>query len=681
MRSTRSGRARAGFSRALPGRVTIGAAATAAVALALAGTSLAQAATPAPSPVPQGVVGSALPGAKPFENTPGSTPEAVTFVLKERNAAQLEALVEGGTKRFVSVGQFKAEYGQSDATVKALTNYLKSYGISTTVYANNIDVSATGTADEFNRALSVTQKQYHVPAVKGSAGRPGHPAQTIHAPAAAPKLPGSVAASVAVVLGLSNYAPYESNSQNSSAIEGKTAPADTATYSGDCTALTGLSSACNTPLDFASRYGLSPLEKKSDGAGQTIGIVTLAALDPGAPQYYWSNIVGLPNTNRSVTVKNIDGGPGAPSDADGTGETDIDVEQSGGVAPGANIDVYQAPNTDAGFADAFFQAASDDTAGSVSTSWGESETIIAAAAAAGQEPSNYEAAFDEAFLELAIQGQSTFDASADEGAYTAIADAGTTNPSVDVSAASPYVTAAGGTTLPFSHTFGASLGLSLPVTVSAERAWGWDYLFGVTAAEHNIPLAEAAESDVSGDGGGFSVDQATPSYQKGVSGTQSYSAVQYFTPTDYQEIAPGFTAPTDWSFNPTPKVTHGTATGRAIPDLSTDADPETGYLLYEPSATQANKAPLQGGWGGTSFVAPQLAGASAVIDSVNGGRAGLWNAAMYKSASSRSSAFTPLNTPGTSNDNLLYTGTPGTVFNPATGLGTPNLTKLAAALR
>ena len=54
------------------------------------------------------------------------------------------------------------------------------------------------------------------------------------------------------------------------------------------------------------------------------------ALDPGAPQYFWKHEMGLPAGSRTVTVENIDGGPGAPSDASGTGETDLDVEQSGG---------------------------------------------------------------------------------------------------------------------------------------------------------------------------------------------------------------------------------------------------------------------------------------------------------------------------------------------------------------
>ena len=121
----------------------------------------------------------------------------------------------------------------------------------------------------------------------------------------------------------------------------------------------------------------------------------------------------------------------------GSGESDLDVEQSGGVAPDANVVVYQAPNTDPGFADAFFTAASQNLAGSVSASWGESETYLSAAVASGAETSAYMAAFDEAFLEMAVQGQSTFASAGDEGAYDAFDDLGTTNLSVDTPARQP----------------------------------------------------------------------------------------------------------------------------------------------------------------------------------------------------------------------------------------------------
>ena len=81
--------------------------------------------------------------------------------------------------------------------------------------------------------------------------------------------------------------------------------------------------------------------------------------------------------------------------------------------------MYQAPNTDPGFADAFFTAASQNVAGSVSSSWGESETYLASAIAEGTETSAYIAAFDEAFLEFAAQGQAGFVSAGDSAAYDA----------------------------------------------------------------------------------------------------------------------------------------------------------------------------------------------------------------------------------------------------------------------
>jgi subtilase family serine protease len=454
------------------------------------------------------------------------------------------------------------------------------------------------------------------------------------------------------------------------------APSAAAVDASDCEALSGLPSACNLPTDFASHYGLSSLGGAS-GAGQTIAIVTLAALDPGAPQWFWSNVEGLPASGRSVTVQDIDGGPGAPSDASGSGETDLDVEQSGGLAPGANVDVYQAPNTDNGFADAFFTAASQNVADSVSASWGESETYLAAAVASGAETPAYEAAFDEAFLELAAQGQSTFLSAGDSGAYDASGDLGTTNLSVDSSGDSPYVTSAGGITLPWSGSFTLPGGTGTgSATVTSERAWGWDYLWPAFASINGQTLDQAAEANVAGGGGGFSTIEPTPSYQQGVSGASTYQGVQWLTPIDAQLVG-GIVEPTAWDFDPTPVLVRGRGTGRSEPDLSTDADPFTGYLLYEPSFAGVDQPTLQGGWGGTSFVAPQLNGSTAVIDSYVGHRVGLWNPSVYAFAQSGRSPFTPLQTVGTSNDNDFYTGQPGALYNQATGLGTPNLGRLA----
>ena len=626
--------------------------------------------------VPAGISAAALRGATVFGATPPDTPESVSFILKARDLSQLKANVEQGVHDYLSVSQFAQTYGQSPTTIYLLEVYLSWFGIGTQSYADDLDVTASGTAGQFDQALEVQQLEYHVPGRPGIDGSEGIPSQTVHGTAASPQLPTLIAKHVLTVLGLTNYSPSTSQAVHAD----RTVTGNKAVSANRCVKLSGLPDACNLPSNFDADYGLTPLiEDGATGAGQTIGIVTEAALDPGAPQYFWKRILKLPSNGRTVTVDNVDGGPGAPSDFGGTDETDLDVEQSGGVAPGANVIVYQAPNTPSGFADAFFDAASQNIAGSVSTSWGVSETALQLGAALYLEPSTYAAAFDEAFLEMAEQGQSGFAAAGDSGAYSASRDLGTTDLSVTNPGDSAFITSAGGTTLPWTATLTGTAG---PVTISvpAQRAWGWDYLWPAVATLNGEPLATVAEANVIGGGGGFSADEPIPSYQRGVSGTNSYKAVKYLTPTNDADIG-GITLPMAWNFDANPSVTDGRGSGRAVPDLSTDADPLTGYLLYDPSAASVGAPALQGGWGGTSFVAPQLNGSTAVIESYLGHRVGFWNPSMYAFSTSAHSPFTPLQQSGTGNDNLFYTGTPGALYNEASGLGIPNLSQLADDFR
>ncbi len=403
--------------------------------------------------------------------------------------------------------------------------------------------------------------------------------------------------------------------------------------SNSCLALAGLPDGCNVPSDFASNYGLDKLyDKGADGSGQTLAIVTLAALDPTAPDYYWKNIAHVPATGRTLTVDNVDGGPGAPSDAAGSGESDLDVEQSGALAPGANVIVYQAPNTDAGFADAFYDAASQNVASTVSASWLESETYLQSGIASGAETPGYQAAFDEAFLEMAAQGQSGFIASGDQGAYTATVDLGTTNLSVATSADSPYITAAGGTTLPWSGHAGrrgrhhgqrardepAHLGLGLPVAAAGDdrgrvarglggvehRRRRWRLLHDRAAAlvpvrrarHRRVPRGTVPDADRLHHGQGH----RRP-------GRADRVELQPDAEGDLRLQRRAGRCPT---CPPTPTRTPATCcTSRP----------------RRPSARRRCRA----AWGGTSFVAPQLNGSTAVIDSYLGHRVGLWNPSIY----------------------------------------------------
>jgi len=620
-------------------------------------------------PVAQGIGAAALPSTA-FGDTPANTPENVSFILRANNLGGLQALVGAGMPSgFLSVNDFARSYGQSSGNIYALEHYLAGFGIQSQAMADGLDVQTSGTAGEYDAALSVHQHQYRYPGRPAYDGRPGQSGYMVHGTKDNPLLPRSLARFVLAIFGLSSYPTMQSESLRVPS----TAP-KTALQEGDL-----------TPQDFAQRYNLAPLYKHANGAGRTIGIVTLAALDPTGqvPGYFWSSILGINTKPNRIQIVNVDGGPGAVSDAAGSGETTLDVEQSGALAPWANLRVYQAPNTDPGFADAFFQAASDNVADSVSASWGESETVIRTLIHNGLEDPNYVQAFDEAFLELAAQGQSAFSSSGDAGAYDDSDEFGTTALSVDNPQASPWITSAGGTTLPGEIDLG--LGSDDPV-IASERTWGWDWLWPYWSVFGFPGEEDLAKAAAAGGGGGFSTYESTPSYQWGVPGTHDFSAVEYLTPTDYQSVldesAYGlgdltlpFPLPTDWSFDATPSVTHGWGNGRATPDVSTDADPFTGYEEWFTFGDQP--ATLETGWGGTSFVAPQLNGSTALIDSALGRRVGFWNPAIYKFAMQKHSPFMPLNDSSTNNDNLYYTGTAGHVFNVGSGLGTPDLAQLA----
>jgi hypothetical protein len=112
--------------------------------------------------------------------------------------------------------------------------------------------------------------------------------------------------------------------------------------------------------------------------------------------------------------------------------------------------------------------------------------------------------------------------------------------------------------------------------------------------------------------------------------------------------------------------------GRIVPDMSLSADPHNGVTAYF------------GGWGvfgGTSAVAPTIAGFLADTDQGCNASVGMVTPALYTAASSGAN-FTPV----TSGDND-FTGTNGgdyaaaSGFNPATGLGTPQEQNLAQALQ
>jgi kumamolisin len=661
-------RARRRHARSRPARrrqVLVTAAIGTAGSLLLLGAGPAGAATHSSRPgrvqVAQGIGAAALNGAHDVGPAAAGDTEQVSFILKATHPAALHARV-GSRAPALSVRQFAAGFGQPAAQIAPLVAFLKANGIRATVDANHLDVQTSGTVADYNQALGITQSDFQQAAVPARGEQAGRPAVVFHGTTQPTTLPAAVAPIVLSILGLTDYPTGFSNAVHTPRLAGHLKPAAVQTGS-------------RTPASFASQYGLTPLLKAGrTGQGQTIGIVTLASLNPSDPTHFWSSVLKIRTRPGRISLDNVDGGAGAVSEKNGSDETTLDVEQSGAIAPSAGIVVYQAPNTDAGFIDAFAAAASQNRAGVVSTSWGESETFVAASVAQQKETASYAQAFDEMFLELAAQGQSTFAAAGDSGAYDASADLGTTDISVDEPASSPWITAAGGTTLPGK----IEVAQGISAVVGHQRAWGWDWLWPLwqqlgAPSEDAFVLAD----NVAGGGGGYSAVEPRPGYQSRYLNVGPYNAVEYLTP-DTLTSTTGLSLPSTWDFNPAPTVTGDTGTGRAVPDLSADADPFTGYVEYFKGFTGN---PLEAGWGGTSFVAPQLAGAAAVINSYVGHRTGFWNPALYRFAAGKGSPFTPLASVGTGNDNLFFTGRKGDRYNPATGLGVPNLAVLAARFK
>ncbi len=159
---------------------------------------------------------------------------------------------------------------------------------------------------------------------------------------------------------------------------------------------------------------------------------------------------------------------------------------------------------------------------------------------------------------------------------------------------------------------------------------------------------------LAGGGGGISHLYDTPEYQQDVPGVNTFNARQYLSNLLQPRMNPVLISGTDY--------------GRNFPDVSADADPMTGYQIYSAGKWQV--------MGGTSAVAPQFNGATAVINSGKGTRMGFWNPQIYKLAQDKDKTpFTVLDS-DSNNSNLYYVGQPGKVYNQATGLGTVNFEKL-----
>ena len=140
------------------------------------------------------------------------------------------------------------------------------------------------------------------------------------------------------------------------------------------------------PTDIAKLYGFGD----ADASGQCIGIIELGGgfTDVDNQAAFEAMNLAVPD----ILAVSVDGADNAPGASDADGEVALDIQVAGGVARGARLAVYFAPNTSQGFVDAITQAVHDDTnePSLLSISWGSAEDgwsqqSIAAMSAAFQD--------------------------------------------------------------------------------------------------------------------------------------------------------------------------------------------------------------------------------------------------------------------------------------------------------
>ena len=365
---------------------------------------------------------SALPTKVRVVAQPLSTNFDVALTL--RNAVSLNGFLGALTtpssplyRHFLTPAQFAARYGASTTALTAVRSYLEGFGLHVRLITTSRTLlEMSGRTTDIARAFDTPVETIHL--ADG----------TLRAQfARAATLPASIAHDVSAVAGLSSVVSPTSRLVSASV---RSAHAAHATLPGTCAgATTSGASGGFTVQQQAQLYGLSGAwAAGKTGVGQTIAIYELGQYHAADTAVYFQ-CYGL---NPSLTTVNVDGGaPGGFSN-----EATLDVEAAGALAPGANLQIYQAPNVSSGPVDLYAQIANDNTASIISTSWGDCEI----------DPTGAVQAEQVIFEQMAAQGQTLIAAAGDSGSSDCTGIVSNA-PAVDDPASQPYVTGVGGLTI------------------------------------------------------------------------------------------------------------------------------------------------------------------------------------------------------------------------------------------
>jgi len=547
--------------------------------------------------------------------------------------------------KWLTPEQYAARFGMSDGDLNKVTSWLESQGFTgITVSRSHTRVSFDGTAALVQAAFRTQLHHYLVNN------------ETHFSMAAEPSLPRAISATVLGVRNLDDFRPRPRvRKLSNSDLEAR--PSFTSHVSGNHYL---------APGDFATIYDLQSLYNAGlDGSGVTIAVVGQTAITP-ADIASFRSAAGLPASTPTLTLVTNSGTSTHVTDDEV--EADLDVEWSGGVAPGANVNfVYTGNNSSFNVWDALQFSIDNNLAPVISTSYGFCESGLGSA--------NVQVIQGWA-QQANSQGQTISAASGDDGAADCDTGAsGTQGMAVDVPASIPEVTGVGGTEFT-----GDCVGTACSNNSGANPPY-WSGATGtdtLSSALEYIP--ELAWNDTAASvaaGGNLSATGG------GVSSIKCGSVLCFPKPTWQTGVTPNDGA-------------------RDVPDISLSASANhDGYLVcsqpYYANATTATTSCATAGSfrdsqgnlavvGGTSVSSQIFGGILAILDqATNPGGLGNINQPLYTLHSTNSAAFHDITTgnnivPCTSGSTgcpasapFQYGFSAGTGYDQVTGLGTLNV--------
>jgi len=476
-------------------------------------------------------------------------------------------------RKFMSAAQYHAAYDPTTSSLAAVKSWLTSNGLKVTgVETSRRYVSASGSVAAAEKAFGASIDRYT------------HNGQTVQANASALTVPASLGTSVLTVTGVDTTPHVVQHAAT------QQAPPPAGFRNGrPCSITYGQLAASNVPqfqgktLPYAVCGYTGPLYRSAyegnsslDGSGVTVAITDAYAAPTivgDSNKYAGRHGDGTYAPGQFSQVK-----PGSFSHqplcgpSGWYGEETLDVEAVHAMAPGANIRFYGASSClDDDLLAALTTVVDEDAAQLVTNSWGDVEQV---------ETTDQIAAYEQVFLQGAVQGQSFMFSSGDNG--DELANTGIRQ--TDYPTSDPYVTSVGGT----SDAIGANGKFTF------QTGWG--------TQKYALSTSGTSWSSLGflyGAGGGHSSLFNEPPYQAGV--------------------VPG-----------------SNGAGRAVPDVGLDGDPTTGMLIGETQTFPDGVYYDEYRIGGTSLASPLFAGMTALLLQHAGGGMGLLNPTIYAQAGSSS---------------------------------------------